>query len=993
MKVKIVILLTAIFLVTGAGMSDAAAHKANYAPRANTLTPSRGSALAATPVNFTSSYADNNGYSDIKTAICQVNTSTNRKKAFCGYYNRTTNRLYLYNDAGTGFVPGNGAPGSDVILENSYAKLDCSRTRVGASGKVLVVNWNVTFKTPAVSRTPKKIYLYAADSKNAATGWVQKGTWQVKEAVVAPAADFTADPASGDTPLTVRFTDKTTGSVTSRSWDFGDGVRSTATNPAHAYSLVSPWDVDYQADDLPQDAGAGWTRHIRGTPETESIEAGVLHNKCNYTAGQAAWYDRSADFSAASLYTVEARMRLASFAGISYGAMCLGAYDSVYAWRLDITPNNINLGWSAEYKATYEMDTTSDFHTYRVKVLNGVVSVYVDGVRRMTADMKHTAAHGYPSSVYFGQIIASGVVLPYPPTTPEYIEAYWDHIKIDNTLSQPPSQRYYTVALTATGPGGSNTKTVTNRVNVLAPAPEIFTKGLADGVVNERYAETLYADNGVLPYTWSVVSGSIPSGLSLKSSTGEITGWPSAAGAYEFIVEARDYKGRTDMQAISISVAPYPALTDLQLLWETEAKSAAYFYYEALSNGFVKDSTMNSYCASIGATGFGLAAMCAIANNSLIDSPTSPWKITGAQARERVIQILDNCIAYQNMQTDYGNEYGYGGFLPHFIESDGTCYDNREVSTVDMALFMAGAVTAGEYFGLEVKEKVETIYNKLQWRLFLNIYSKQFSHGWDPKTGSIISQTWDRPGDETILVSVMALGKEPDAMDFLETMYSWPRTVRRYGGYDVVNSYFGSLFTYFFAHCFIDFQGLGQDNPSATSYKTKAPVDWWQNSVNAALANRQFCINNASANPAYGPDSWGLTPCFYPRGWSYNGTFGAAPCEAYGGNPDHVGILAPYGAISCMPFFKKTWDEPFKPENDNLGFRALKHYYTTYYGNLWGIYGPKDSFDEYGYCSYYLGIDVGPQVLMIENYTTGLIWEYFMKNPRMQAALNKIFSK
>ncbi|MDD5423529.1 MAG: putative Ig domain-containing protein, partial [Candidatus Omnitrophica bacterium] len=768
MKVRTVIFLTAIFLITAAGISAAAVYTANYAPKANTLTPSRGSARTAMPVNFTSSYADNNGYSDIKTAICQINTSTNRKKAFCGYYNRAANRLYLYNDAGTGFVPGSGVPGSNIILENSYVKLDCSRTRVIASGKVLVVNWNVTFKAPAASSMTKRTYLYAVDSKNAATGWVQKGTWKVQAQITPPAADFTADPASGDTPLTVQFTDKTTGPVTSRSWDFGDGAKSAAANPVHTYSLVSPWDVDYQADDLPQDTGPEWTQHVHGTPETETIEAGVLHNKCDYSAGQSVYYSKPADFISASLYTIEARMRLASFAGISYGAMCLGAYDDNYAWRLDITPNNINLGWSAEYKAIYEMDTTSDFHTYRVKVLNGVVNVYVDGVKRIAADMKHTAGHGYPSSVYFGQIISGGTVSPYPPATPDYIEAFWDHIKIENTRSRPLSQSYYTVALTATGTGGSNTKTVTDCVNVIAPPPEIFTKGLPDGVVNERYSETLYVDNGVLPYTWSIVSGSVPSGLGINSRTGEITGWPSAAGTYDFIVEAKDYKGRTDTQTLSINVAPYPALTDFQLLWETEAKSAAYFYYEVLSNGFVKDSTMNCYCASVGATGFGLAALSAIANNSQVVNPNSPWTITGAQARERVVQILDNCIAYQNRQTSYGNEYGYGGFLPHFINADGTCFDNREVSTVDMAIFMAGAIVAGEYFGGEVKDKVETIYNKLEWRLFLNIYSKQFSHGWDTKTRSVISQTWDRPSDETILVSVMALGKEPDAEDFLE---------------------------------------------------------------------------------------------------------------------------------------------------------------------------------------------------------------------------------
>ena len=52
-----------------------------------------------------------------------------------------------------------------------------------------------------------------------------------------PTASFTASPTSGSAPLAVQFTDTSTGSPTSRSWDFGDGsATSTATNPSHTYT-------------------------------------------------------------------------------------------------------------------------------------------------------------------------------------------------------------------------------------------------------------------------------------------------------------------------------------------------------------------------------------------------------------------------------------------------------------------------------------------------------------------------------------------------------------------------------------------------------------------------------------------------------------------------------------------------------------------------------------------------------------------------------------
>jgi PKD repeat protein len=50
-----------------------------------------------------------------------------------------------------------------------------------------------------------------------------------------PLADFTASPTSGTAPLIVSFTDESTGNITSRTWDFGDGETSTQMNPQHTY--------------------------------------------------------------------------------------------------------------------------------------------------------------------------------------------------------------------------------------------------------------------------------------------------------------------------------------------------------------------------------------------------------------------------------------------------------------------------------------------------------------------------------------------------------------------------------------------------------------------------------------------------------------------------------------------------------------------------------------------------------------------------------------
>ncbi len=56
-------------------------------------------------------------------------------------------------------------------------------------------------------------------------------------------AGFTATPTSGTAPLAVSFTDASTGTITSRLWDFGDGTTSTANNPSHTYTNTGSYTV------------------------------------------------------------------------------------------------------------------------------------------------------------------------------------------------------------------------------------------------------------------------------------------------------------------------------------------------------------------------------------------------------------------------------------------------------------------------------------------------------------------------------------------------------------------------------------------------------------------------------------------------------------------------------------------------------------------------------------------------------------------------------
>ena len=63
------------------------------------------------------------------------------------------------------------------------------------------------------------------------------------QAVPAPVADFEADPLTGFAPLTVAFTDLSSGSITAYAWDFGDGSGSSESNPTHIFQEPGVYSV------------------------------------------------------------------------------------------------------------------------------------------------------------------------------------------------------------------------------------------------------------------------------------------------------------------------------------------------------------------------------------------------------------------------------------------------------------------------------------------------------------------------------------------------------------------------------------------------------------------------------------------------------------------------------------------------------------------------------------------------------------------------------
>ena len=186
---------------------------------------------------------------------------------------------------------------------------------------------------------------------------------------------------------------------------------------------------------------------------------------------------------------------------------------------------------------------------------------------------------------------------------------------------------------------------------------------------------------------------------------------------------------------------------------------------------------------------------------------------------------------------------------------------------------------------------------------------------------------------------------------------------------DIVYSHCGSLFTYQYSHAFFDFRNK----------KDKNGINWFENSVKATLANRQYCINNMNKYKTFGENAWGLTASLTPT--EYNSSIGAEPCNA-NLDVENDGTVATSGVIGSIVF---------TPE---YSIKAIENYYNNF-PELWSDYGFNNSFNFEGEKTWFahenLGIDKGIGLCMIENYLNGSIWKYFMKNEFVQKGMGEIF--
>ncbi|MDR3652913.1 MAG: glucoamylase family protein [Paludibacter sp.] len=426
------------------------------------------------------------------------------------------------------------------------------------------------------------------------------------------------------------------------------------------------------------------------------------------------------------------------------------------------------------------------------------------------------------------------------------------------------------------------------------------------------------------------------------------------------------YKGKIDYNL---------SKSDELMLDSIQRKTFEYFLHENNPEiGIIKDRAAKGAFASIAATGFGLPTYAIAAERK--------W-ITRNEAVDRTLKILKFFATSEN-----NSRRSYKGFYYHFLDIDeGNRVDSWvELSSIDTGILMMGVIFARNYYNKnnqaekEIREYAGILLSSMDWTVFnMDANSKQpytISMAWHPEKGTT---NWGWHGyTEGLFLYVLAAGTGID--NPIQHYNAWLK------GYEWKTPYpglshvaFPPLFGHQFSEIFIDFRGL------ADKYLKEKGISYFENSRRATLAQQQYAIENPKGWVGYDSLTWGFTATDGP-GPNYNS--GDKKFEGYAGRgatgKDDVvaedGTIGIYGSICSLPF------------TPDLSLKTIKNIQSKMGSKLWGKYGFYDSFNQTANWvdNDFVGIDQGPTILMIENFRSGLIWKYMMKDPIIQKGLQRL---
>jgi hypothetical protein len=400
----------------------------------------------------------------------------------------------------------------------------------------------------------------------------------------------------------------------------------------------------------------------------------------------------------------------------------------------------------------------------------------------------------------------------------------------------------------------------------------------------------------------------------------------------------------------------FPPITDSALLTLVQQQTFKYFWdFGHPISGLARERNTSGDVVTTGGSGFGVMAILTGIQRNFIS------RTDGLARVSKIVSFLSS-----NAQT-------YHGAFPHWL--NGATGATVPFSTqddggdlVETSFLMEGLLTARQYFNsttdnseITLRNNINAIWNAVDWNWYRQNNQNTLYWHWSPDYNWAINMTisgWD----EALIVYVLAASAGTNPIPTTVYDNGWAGNGSMKNG----NSYYGIQLPLgppaggplFFAH----YSFLGLD-PTGLS---DAYANYWTQNTAHARINYTYCLTNPLSFNGYSNQCWGLTA-------SDDNSSGYS---AHSPTND-LGVISPTAAVSSLPY------TPTESMN------ALRFFYYKLGDKIWGQYGFTDAFNltNIWFASSYLAIDQGPEIVMIENYRTGLLWNLFMSCPEVKTGL------
>lgn len=423
-----------------------------------------------------------------------------------------------------------------------------------------------------------------------------------------------------------------------------------------------------------------------------------------------------------------------------------------------------------------------------------------------------------------------------------------------------------------------------------------------------------------------------------------------------------------------------------------------------------------------GGIGFALPAHIIAAERGWIS------RSDAARCILRVLRLLDAPDTFGPAPI---GALGHEGLFYHFFGVDGRrklnfdfpaspqneALTTVELSTIDTGLALMGVLAAQSYFDrseaieVEMRQRAQAIYDRVNWTFMLEPTLQQFYLGWKPTEAREAAPAFAIPDaagegaysgtpgapatldiytDEALIVLLLAMGSTTHPVP--AGIYCALARVPDAKG--LIRTFPGGLFTYLFLHAFLDTSTLSL--PACPDEED--PINWFENSRQAIQAAMTYAEENPRGFQTYGPEAWGLSAAEGPDDQYH--AYGPPPLALHPA-PEEDGTVTYYAMMSAVSF------------GADLRQRALAALRSAWERGHWHPrFGLPDAFnDEISQANLAVtpgsgnrlfrqrgpwvqralfAIDQGPMLLHLENARSGLLWGLMAQNPNIQRALARL---